>query len=84
MSGLWPGDCHWEANGKTEMEEEIDVSSTDDDGRQIRGSFRVVAGVIHVTLSDGTSSTTQLGDTSAPTLAKIVLQELARKSRGVS
>jgi hypothetical protein len=66
------------------MEEEIDVSSTDDDGRQIRGSFRIVAGVIHVTLSDGTSSTTQLGDTPAPTLAKIVLQELARKSRAVS
>jgi hypothetical protein len=56
----------------------------DDDGQAISGSYRVAAGVIHVTLSDGTTSTVQLGDTPAPTQAKIILQELARKSRGVS
>jgi hypothetical protein len=70
--------------GKIKMEEEIDISSTDEDGHAIRGSYRVAAGVIHVTLSDGTSSETQLGNTPAPTLAKIVLQELDRKRRGVS
>jgi hypothetical protein len=41
--------------------EEIDISSTDDDGHEIRGSYRVAAGVIHVTLPDGTSTEAQLG-----------------------
>ena len=63
---------------------EIDISSTDEDGHEIRGSYRVAAGVIHVTLSDGTSTETQLGNDPAPTLAKILLQELYRKKRGVS
>jgi len=62
---------------------EIDISSSDEDGRPIRGTFRVAAGMIHVTLSDGTSSATQLSDTPAPTMAKIILQELDRKRRGV-
>jgi hypothetical protein len=79
-----PGRPVWEDYWKTKMEEEIDISGTDDDGHTIHGSYRVAAGVVHVTLSDGTSSTTQLGNTPAPALAKIILQELARKSRGVS
>ena len=29
---------------------EIDISSTDDEGHEIRGSYRVAARVIHVTL----------------------------------
>lgn len=62
---------------------EIDINSTDEDGRPIRGTFRVAAGMIHVTLFDGTNSATQLGDTPAPTLAKTMLQELDRKRRGV-
>ena len=62
---------------------EIDISSIDEDGHPIHGSFRVAAGMIHVTLSDGTASEMQLGDTPAPTLAKIILQELDRKRRGV-
>jgi len=62
---------------------EVDVSSTDENGQPIRGSYRVAAGIIHVTLSDGTSSETQLGSTPAPTLAKIILQALDRKRRGV-
>jgi len=62
---------------------EIDNSSIDEDGHPIHGSFWVVAGMIHVTLSDGTASEMQLGDTPAPTLAKIILQELDRKRRGV-
>ena len=62
---------------------EVDISSTAEDGRVIRGSYRVSAGVIHVTLSDGSTSETQLSDTPAPTLAKILLQELDRKNRGV-
>ena len=40
---------------------EIDISSTDEGGQEIRGSYRVAAGVIHVTLPDGTSTETQLG-----------------------
>jgi hypothetical protein len=62
---------------------EIDISSTAEDGGVIRGSYRVAAGVIHVTLSDGSTTETQLGNTPAPTLAKILLQELDRKKRGV-
>jgi hypothetical protein len=71
--------------GKIEMAKEgveIEVSSTDEDGHPIRGSYRIAAGVVHVTLSDGTSSETELGNTPAPTLAKIILQELDRKRRG--
>ncbi|MFZ0066368.1 MAG: hypothetical protein WAK90_09370 [Pseudolabrys sp.] len=63
---------------------EIDISSADETGRVIRGSYRVAAGVVHVTLSDGTSTETELSNTPAPTLAKILLQELDRKKRGVS
>ena len=62
---------------------ETDISSTDEDGHPIHGSFRIAAGMIHVTLSDGTTSEMQLGNTPAPTLAKIILQELDRKRRGV-
>ena len=36
------------------MADEIEISSTGEDGHAIRGSYRVAAGVIHVTLSDGT------------------------------
>jgi len=64
---------------------EIDISSTDDEGYEIRGSYRVAAGVIHVTLPDGTSTETQLGPNDlAPSLAKTLLQELYIKKRGVS
>ena len=63
---------------------EIDISSAAEDGRAIRGSYRVAAGVVHVTLSDGSTAETQLGNTPAPTLAKILLQELDRKNRGVT
>ena len=42
---------------------ELEVSSTDEDGHPIRGSYRIAAGVVHVTLSDGTSSETELGNT---------------------
>ena len=65
--------------------EEIDISSTDDDGHEISGSYRGAAGVIHVTLPDGTSTETQLGPNHiAPSLAKTLLQELYIKKRGVS
>jgi hypothetical protein len=63
---------------------EIDISSADETGRTIRGSYRVAAGVVHVTLSDGASSQTELTNIPAPTVAKILLQELDRKKRGVS
>ena len=63
---------------------EIDISSADETGRIIRGSYRVAAGVVHVTLSDGTSGQTQLTNIPAPSVAKILLQELDRKKRGVS
>jgi hypothetical protein len=63
---------------------EIDISSTAEDGRAIRGSYRVAAGVVRVTLSDGSTTETELGNTPAPTLAKILLQELDRKKRGVT
>jgi hypothetical protein len=63
---------------------EIAISSAAEDGHAIRGSYRVAAGVVYVTLSDGTTAETQLGDTPAPTLAKILLQELDRKKRGVT
>jgi hypothetical protein len=64
---------------------EIDFRSTDEDGHEIRGSYRVAAGVIHVTLPDGTSTETQLGPNDlAPQFAKTVLQELYRRKRGVS
>jgi hypothetical protein len=64
---------------------EIDISSIDDEGHEIRGSYRVAAGVIHVTLPDGTSTETQLGANDlAPSLAKMLLQELYVKKRSVS
>ena len=63
---------------------ELEISSTAEDGHVIRGSYRVAAGVVHVTLSDGSTIETQIGNDPAPTLAKILLQELDRKSRGVS
>ena len=63
---------------------EIDISSTAEDGRTIRGSYRVAAGVVHATFSDGSTTETELGNTPAPTLAKILLQELDRKKRGVA
>jgi hypothetical protein len=64
---------------------EIDFSSTDEDGHAIRASYRVAAGVNHVTLPDGTSTETQLGPNDlAPQFAKTVLQELYRRKRGVS
>jgi len=63
---------------------EMDISTTAEDGQVICGSYRVAAGVIHVTLSDGTSTQTPVGNTPAPTLAKILLQELDRKKRGVN
>jgi hypothetical protein len=59
---------------------ELEISSTAEDGRVIRGSYRVAA----VTLSDGSTIETQVGDTPAPTIAKILLQELDRKKRGVT
>jgi hypothetical protein len=63
---------------------EIDISSTDEDGHEIRGTYRVAAGVIHVTLPDGTSTETELGPNDlAPQLANTILQELYRKKRGV-
>jgi len=64
---------------------EIDISSTDEDGHEIRGSYRVAAGVVHVTLPDGTSTETRLGPNDiAPQFAKTLLQELYRKKRDVS
>ena len=66
------------------MADEIEISSTGEDGHAIRGSYRVAAGVIHVTLSDGTSAEASVGSTPPPTLAKIILQELDRKSRTAS
>ena len=47
---------------------------------QFVGNYRVAAEVIHVRLSDGTSTEASVGSTPVPTLAKIILQELARKS----
>ena len=65
--------------------EEININSTDDDGHESRGSYRVAAGVIYVTLADGTSTETQLGPNDlAPQFAKTLLQDLYRKKRGVS
>jgi hypothetical protein len=64
---------------------EIDIRSTDEDGHEICGSYRVAAGVIHVTLPDGTSTETQLGPNDlAPQFGKTLLQELYRRKRGVS
>ena len=63
---------------------ELEISSTAEDGRVICGSYRVAAGVVHVTLSDGSTVETQIGNDPAPTLAKILLQELDRKRRGVA
>ena len=63
---------------------ELEISSIAEDGRVIRGSFRVAAGVVHVTLSDGSAIETQIGNDPAPTLAKILLQELDRKKREVT
>ncbi|HVI15220.1 MAG TPA: hypothetical protein VM822_20405 [Pseudolabrys sp.] len=62
---------------------EIEISSTNEDGHTINGSYWVAAETIHVTLSDGTTGEAPLGNTPAPTLAKIMLQELDRKRRGV-
>jgi len=62
---------------------EIEISSTNEDGRTINGSYWVAAETIHVRLSDGTTGEAPLGNTPAPTLAKIMLQELDRKRRGV-
>ena len=61
------------------MTDEIEISSRGEDGHAIRGNYRVAAEVIHVRLSDGTSTEASVGSTPPPTLAKIILQELARK-----
>ena len=63
------------------MTYEIAVSGNGADGRKIVGSYRVAAEVIRVTLSDGTSTEASVDSMPVPTLAKIILQELARKSR---
>ena len=60
---------------------EIDISSTDEDGREIRGSYRVVGEIIRVKLSDGTTGEASLGSTPAPTVAKMILHELHRERR---
>jgi len=44
---------------------EIEISSTNEDGRTIKGSYWVAAGTIHVTLSDGTTGEAPLGNTPA-------------------
>ena len=62
------------------MTYEIEISSRGEDGHAIRGDYRVAAEVIYVRLSDGTSIEASVGSTPVPTLAKIILQELARKS----
>ena len=62
------------------MIDEIAVSGNGADGRTIVGSYRVAAEVIRVTLSDGTSTEASIDSMPVPTLAKIILQELARKS----
>ena len=62
---------------------QIEISSTNEDGHTISGSYWVAAETIHVRLSDGTTGEAPLGNTPAPTLAKIMLQELDRKRRGV-
>ena len=63
------------------MADEIEIRSRGEDGHAIRGNYRVAAEVIYVRLSDGTSTEASVGSTPPLTLAKIILQELDRKSR---
>jgi len=73
-----------QANKMPDDPAEIDISSKNESGQTIHGRYRVAAGVIHVTLSDGTSTEAPLGSEPEPTIAKIMLQELDRKRRSVS
>jgi len=55
---------------------EIEVNSADDDGKPINGTYRVAGGVVHVTLSDGTSSEMQLSNVPAPRSRKSCCKNL--------
>jgi hypothetical protein len=66
------------------MAEDIYISTTNADGHEIHGSYRVSGEFITVTLSDGNYTRTSLRGQIAEEYAKILLLKLDRKSRGVS
>jgi hypothetical protein len=66
------------------MAEDIYISTTNTDGREISGSYRVSGKFITVTLSDGIYIRTSLRGQVAEEYAKILLLKLDRQSRGGS
>jgi hypothetical protein len=63
----------------SETDAQIYFGSTDENGHPIRSSYRVVDEIIHVKLSDGTTSEASLGSTPTPTIAKIILHDSIAK-----
>jgi len=66
------------------MAQDIDIRTTDADGHEIHGSYRVSGEFITVTLSDGIYTRTSLRGQVAEEYAKILLLKLDRKRRGGS
>lgn len=66
------------------MAEEIYIRTTASDGRDISGTYSLSGKTIMVTLFDGSSKISQLGNLSTDVIAKMLLRELDRKRRGVS
>jgi hypothetical protein len=66
------------------MAQAIYFRTTDADGRDISGTYSVSGKTITVTLFDGSSKSTQLGNLPVEVIAKMLLRELDRKRRGES
>lgn len=66
------------------MAEEIYIRTTASDGRDISGTYSVSGKIITVTLFDGSSKSSQLGNLPTAIIAKMLLRELDRKRRGAS
>jgi hypothetical protein len=66
------------------MAEEIYIRTTASDGRDISGTYSVSGKTIMVTLFDGSSKISQLGNLPTAIIAKMLLRELDRKRRGES
>ena len=59
--------------------EEKQIRASGVDAKELSGTYTVIGGVITVTAENGSQLRTQLGSTSAETVAKMLLRELARQ-----
>jgi len=68
------------------MAKDIDIWTSDTDGHEIRGAYRVSGQTLIVTLSDGSNTRAQFATCAMPAqaFAKLLLRELDRKRREVN